>query len=119
MRSIFFIDYSNESNGYRLYNLETKKLMITRDVIFYKSSYWNWDESSMNMKVKNTSQGINFYPLSFREVSHTRKFTYQTNLYSTLQNLIFKLEQWQVKVESTGRKVKRLKSKDIFWYFLI
>ena len=39
------------------------------------------------------------------------------NLYSTLQDLIFKLEQWQVEVESTGRKVKRLKSEDIYWYF--
>ena len=33
-----------------------------------------------------------------------RKFTYQTNLYSTLQNIIFKLEQWQVEVESTRRR---------------
>ena len=32
-------------------------------------------------------------------------------------NMIFKLEQWQVEVESTGRKVKRLKSEDYFWYF--
>ena len=33
-------------------------------------------------------------------------------------NLIFKLEQWRVKVESTERKVKRLKSRDkFFWYF--
>ena len=39
------------------------------------------------------------------------------NLYSTLRNMIFKLEQWQVEVESTGRKVKRLKSEDNFWYF--
>ena len=46
-------------------------------------------------------------------------FTYQTNLYSTLHNLIFKLEQWQVEVESTWRKVKRLKSEDIFWSFWI
>ena len=47
-----------------------------------------------------------------------RKFTYQTNLYSTLQNLIFQLEQWQVEVESTERKVKRLKSEAIFLVFL-
>ena len=33
-------------------------------------------------------------------------------------NLIFKLEQWQVKVESTERKVKRLKSETIFLVFL-
>ena len=47
-----------------------------------------------------------------------RNFTYQTNLYSTLQNLIFNLEQLQVEVESTGRKVKRLKSEAIFFVFL-
>ena len=45
-------------------------------------------------------------------------FMYQTNLYSTLQNLIFKLEQWQVKVESIGRKVKILKLEDILLVFL-
>ena len=43
---------------------------------------------------------------------------YEKILYSTLQNLIFKLEQWQLKVKSIGRKVKRLKSKDIFLVFL-
>ena len=47
------------------------------------------------------------------------KFMYQTNLYSTLQNINFKLEQCQVEVISTGRKVKRLKSEDVFWYFWI
>ena len=33
-------------------------------------------------------------------------------------NLIFKLEQWQVEVESTKRKVKRLKSEAIILVFL-
>ena len=40
-----FIGYRNESKGYRLYNLEIKKLIIKRDVVFYESSYWNLDES--------------------------------------------------------------------------
>ena len=31
--------------------------------------------------------------------------------------MIFKLEQWQVGVKSTGRKVKRLKLEDIFLVF--
>ena len=44
-------------------------------------------------------------------------FTYQTNFILNSSNLIFKLEQWQVEVESTERKVKRLKSEDNFWYF--
>ena len=64
-----FIGYSNESNGYRLNNPKTKKLIIRRDVIFYESSYWNWNESSMNKKVKNTSQGVNLDPFSSREPS--------------------------------------------------
>ena len=33
-------------------------------------------------------------------------------------NLIFKLEQWKLEFESTGRKVKRWKSEDIFLVFL-
>ena len=46
-----------------------------------------------------------------------RAFTYQTKFILNSSNLIFRLEQWQVEVESTGRKVKRLKSEDYFWYF--
>ena len=33
-------------------------------------------------------------------------------------NLILKLEKWQVEVESTGKKVKRLKLRNIFGVFL-
>ena len=47
-----------------------------------------------------------------------RDFTYQTKFILNSSKLIFKLEQWQVEVESTERKVKRLKSEDYFWYFL-
>ena len=35
----------------------------------YESIYWNWDETSTNRKVKNTSQGVNFDPLLSREPS--------------------------------------------------
>ena len=52
-----------------MYNPQTKKLIIRRDVVFDESSYLNWDESSMNEKVKNTSQGVNFDPLSSKELS--------------------------------------------------
>ena len=47
-----------------------------------------------------------------------RDFMYQTKFILNSSNLILKLEQWQVEVKSTGRKVKRLKSEDIFWPFL-
>ena len=37
--------------------------------MFHESSYWNWDVNSTNKKVKNTSQGDNFDPLSSKEFS--------------------------------------------------
>ena len=58
-----FIGYSIERKGYQLYNLEKNKLISRRNVAFNESCYWNWDEKSMNEKVKNTSQGVNFDPL--------------------------------------------------------
>ena len=45
-------------------------------------------------------------------------FTYQIKFILNSSNLIFKLEQLQVEVESTRRKVKRLKSEAIFLVFL-
>ena len=44
-------------------------------------------------------------------------FTYQTKFILNSSKLIFKSEQWQVEVESTERKVKRLKSEIIFLVF--
>ena len=45
-------------------------------------------------------------------------FYVSNKIYTQLFKLIFKLEQWQVEVESTGRKVKRLKSEAIVLVFL-
>ena len=41
-----FVDYSNESKGYRLYNPKTNKMVISRDVIFDESATWNWESDS-------------------------------------------------------------------------
>ena len=35
-------------------------MIVRRDVVFDELSYWNWDESYLMEKVKNTSQGVNF-----------------------------------------------------------
>lgn len=35
---------SIETKGYRFYNPLTKKLLISRDVIFDEKDAWNWDE---------------------------------------------------------------------------
>jgi len=48
-----FIGYSDQSKGYRVYNLKTKKLMISRDVKFDEDAAWNWDEEKIEKKYVN------------------------------------------------------------------
>jgi hypothetical protein len=38
-----FIGYADGIKGYRLYNLEKKKIIISRDVIFDEKASWNWE----------------------------------------------------------------------------
>ncbi|KAK4400189.1 Retrovirus-related Pol polyprotein from transposon RE1 [Sesamum angolense] len=42
-----FLGYSTQSKGYRIYNLKTKKLIISRDVEFDEDAVWNWDEEKV------------------------------------------------------------------------
>nr|KYP36517.1 Retrovirus-related Pol polyprotein from transposon TNT 1-94 [Cajanus cajan] len=37
-----FLGYSINSKGYRVYNLETKKIIVSRDIKFDEFSKWNW-----------------------------------------------------------------------------
>jgi len=38
-----FIRYNGETKGYRLYNRETEKLMISGDVLFDEKEEWQWN----------------------------------------------------------------------------
>ncbi|KAL0302718.1 UNVERIFIED_CONTAM: Retrovirus-related Pol polyprotein from transposon TNT 1-94 [Sesamum angustifolium] len=49
-----FLGYSTQSKGYRIYNLKTKKLIISRDVEFDEDAMWNW----MKKKVERQSVTI-------------------------------------------------------------
>ncbi|KAL0286690.1 UNVERIFIED_CONTAM: Retrovirus-related Pol polyprotein from transposon TNT 1-94 [Sesamum angustifolium] len=42
-----FLGYSTQSKGYRIYNLKTKKLIISRDIEFDEDAMWNWDEEKV------------------------------------------------------------------------
>ncbi|KAL4282375.1 hypothetical protein GQ457_03G013570 [Hibiscus cannabinus] len=42
-----FVGYSSQSKGYRIYNLESKMIVVSRDVIFYEDSYWNWEKNDV------------------------------------------------------------------------
>ncbi|KAL4355086.1 hypothetical protein GQ457_06G022650 [Hibiscus cannabinus] len=43
-----FVGYSSQSKGYRIYNLESKMIVVSRDDIFYEDSYWNWEKNDVH-----------------------------------------------------------------------
>ncbi|RVW83943.1 Retrovirus-related Pol polyprotein from transposon RE1 [Vitis vinifera] len=45
-----FMGYSSQSKGYRVYNLKTNKLIISREVIFDEKAAWNWEEGKILKK---------------------------------------------------------------------
>ena len=40
----------NDSKAYKLLNPITKKIVISRDVVFKEDSTWNWSEQSANQQ---------------------------------------------------------------------
>lgn len=42
-----FTCYSLQSKGYRIYNLETGKLMISRDVLFVEDEACDWNNKKV------------------------------------------------------------------------
>nr|KYP60991.1 Retrovirus-related Pol polyprotein from transposon TNT 1-94 [Cajanus cajan] len=45
-----FLGYSSQSKGYRVYNLQTKKLTISRDIEVDENATWNWEEERIEKK---------------------------------------------------------------------
>lgn len=48
-----FLGYSSTSKGYWVYNLQTKKLIISRDIKFDENAKWNWDEEKVEKRIIN------------------------------------------------------------------
>jgi len=42
-----FLGYSTQSRGYRVYNLQTKKIIVSRDIEVDEDASWNWDEDKV------------------------------------------------------------------------
>ena len=45
-----FLGYSTQSKGYRVYNIRTKKLIISRDVEFDEDASYNWETDQVEKK---------------------------------------------------------------------
>ncbi|KAI4357505.1 hypothetical protein L6164_001448 [Bauhinia variegata] len=46
-----FIGYSTNSKAYKLYNLQTKKVIISRDVTFNEEGIWDWSSNAQEEPV--------------------------------------------------------------------
>ena len=46
-----FIGYSTQSKGYKLYSLKTKKVIVSRDVLFDENATWNWEKEEVERDV--------------------------------------------------------------------
>ncbi|CAL9018585.1 unnamed protein product [Prunus brigantina] len=38
-----FMGYGSYEKGYRVYNLQTEKIILSRSVVFYENKSWNWE----------------------------------------------------------------------------
>lgn len=46
-----FIGYDSKSKGYRIYNLNTEKVIVSRDVEVDEDAIWNWEEGKLEKKL--------------------------------------------------------------------
>ena len=42
-----FLGYSSTSKGYRVFNLKTKKIMVSRDIKVDEAAVWNWEKNEI------------------------------------------------------------------------
>ena len=50
-----FLGYAANSKGYRVFNLQAKKLIISRDIQVDEDAYWDWENEQIQRSV-NSSQ---------------------------------------------------------------
>ena len=50
---MIMIGYESGSKAYRAYNPSTKKVCVTRDVVFEEERSWNWDAADLNESNSN------------------------------------------------------------------
>ena len=46
-----FLDISDHSKGCKLYNLSIKKIIISRNVIFYEVKFWTWSNDDVKQNI--------------------------------------------------------------------
>lgn len=54
-----FLSVSEQSKAYRLYNPNTKKIIISRDVVFDEEKLWSWNDNGVGQQIPTNFDGEN------------------------------------------------------------
>ncbi|KAA0050234.1 putative copia-type polyprotein [Cucumis melo var. makuwa] len=98
-----FVGYDASSKGYKLYNLVTKKTIVSRDVVFDEEASWNWNDEPEDYKF--------FEPLNFEEASQNDKWKIAMD---EEIKAIKKNDTWKLSTLPNGKKAVGVK-----WVFKI
>jgi hypothetical protein len=60
-----FVGYETGTKGYRVYDPVTKKLQVTREVVFEEHRGWSWDEKKQNGSTE-TGVEVEYYSIAGR-----------------------------------------------------
>ena len=61
---LIFIDYDNNSKGYKLSNPNNEKIVISRDVVFYEEGEWDFGSGV---------DDFNFFPIEENDHTHIKQ----------------------------------------------
>ncbi|KAF7838906.1 Retrovirus-related Pol polyprotein from transposon TNT 1-94 [Senna tora] len=48
-----FLGYAATSKGYRVYVIQEKGVVVSRDVVFLEDAYWNWEKNQVEKETSN------------------------------------------------------------------
>ncbi|XP_015158466.1 uncharacterized protein [Solanum tuberosum] len=54
-----FLGVSDQSKAYKLYNPNTKKILVSRDVVFDENQFWLWNKNAMGEQIPICLDGEN------------------------------------------------------------
>lgn len=64
-----FVGYEKREKGYKVFDSYTKKLIMSRDVVFYEAMTWSWKETSLGSVVVTYLQNqLESVPTEYTEV---------------------------------------------------
>ena len=56
-KKCIFLGVSDQSKAYKLYNPNTKKILVSRDVIFYEDQIWEWSKNVVGEPIPTSFDG--------------------------------------------------------------